>query len=689
MKTSELIKEKAMNKLREVKAKSEDTGSKARQYLNILLKIPFGTYKEEPILKRMKEIKKQFNNLTSILNIDEIDSKKEYSSLEIFKFKKLIENKIIPQRKKENYKELIKILCNGKRDNLVHNIYFINLLIKKYNIKKQKICHSGKKCEYMKTSINKFIMKNIQNAELLQEINKKFNFKTNPFNLDKKLDIISNITNTMVNELGNIKKILDNSIHGHNNAKRQLERIFAQWINGEKTGYCFGFEGPPGVGKTSLAKHGLANCLKDIDGKIRPFTLIALGGSSNASTLVGHNYTYVGSTWGRIVDILVESKCMNPIIFIDELDKVSRTEHGKEIIGILTHLVDATQNNSFQDKYFSGVDLDLSKALIIFSYNDAALIDKILLDRIHRIKFSSLSLEEKIVITKKYILPEIFKKVGLIDIIEFDDDIIQYLIQIYTNEAGVRKLKEILFEIISEINLEILTTQNLNIEIPYKITIDNIGQKYLKEKIKIRYTTINKISKIGIINGLWANSCGLGGIITIECKWMQSNNFLDLKLTGRQGDVMKESMNVAKTLAWELTPIAVKKKWMKKFQTDKLLGGIHIHCPEGGTPKDGPSAGTAITIALFSLLNQKIIKKNVGITGEINLQGQITAIGGLDYKINGGIRGGINEFMFPEENINQFNKFLEKYGKYPKVKKTIFHKINNIKDVLKLIFDDK
>ena len=188
-----------------------------------------------------------------------------------------------------------------------------------------------------------------------------------------------------------ITKVLDKSVYGHTKAKRQIERVIGQWITGEQSGYCFGFEGPPGVGKTSLARKGLSNCLKDKDGTTRPFSFIALGGSSNGSTLSGHNYTYVGSTWGRIVDILMEQKCMNPIIFIDELDKVSRTENGKEIIGILTHLIDPTQNEGFQDKYFNGIDIDMSKALFIFSYNDVSSIDRILLDRIHRIKFDHLN----------------------------------------------------------------------------------------------------------------------------------------------------------------------------------------------------------------------------------------------------------------------------------------------------------
>jgi len=194
--------------------------------------------------------------------------------------------------------------------------------------------------------------------------------------------------------------------------------------------------------------------------------------------LSGHNYTYVGSTWGRIVDILMEKKCMNPIIFIDELDKVSRTEHGKEIIGILTHLVDPTQNMSFQDKYFNGVDLDLSKVLFIFSYNDVSAIDRILLDRIHRIKFDYLTLLDKIEIVNKYLLPEIYKNMGIENIIEFSDDVITFIIDNYTNEAGVRKLKEIIFEIVSEINLQMLK-ETTEFTFPIIVTKKDVEDTYL------------------------------------------------------------------------------------------------------------------------------------------------------------------------------------------------------------------
>ena len=269
----------------------------------------------------------------------------------------------------------------------------------------------------------------------------------------------------------------------------------------------------------------MANCLKDKDGTTRPFSFIALGGSSNGSTLSGHNYTYVGSTWGRIVDILMEQKCMNPIIFIDELDKVSRTENGKEIIGILTHLIDPTQNEGFQDKYFNGIDIDMSKALFIFSYNDVGAIDRILLDRIHRIKFDHLTLFDKLEITNKYILPELYEKIGLNDIIKLDNDVIKFIIENYTNESGVRKLKEILFEIISEINLEILNHENGEKNIPIVVTKEQIKTKYLKERHEIIHKKIHQKASIGVMNGLWANALGMGGIIPIECFYLPSNNF--------------------------------------------------------------------------------------------------------------------------------------------------------------------
>jgi ATP-dependent Lon protease len=375
---------------------------------------------------------------------------------------------------------------------------------------------------------------------------------------------------------------------------------------------------------------------------------------------------------------------MNPIIFIDELDKVSKTEHGKEIIGILTHLIDSTQNDTFQDKYFNGIDLDLSKALFIFSYNDVSSIDKILLDRIHRIQFEHLTMEDKIIITRKHLLPEILKKMGLEGSIEISDENIVYIVENYTNEPGIRKFKELLFEIIGEINLHSLSNSE-NIELPITISNYDIKNKYLKERHERIDKTIPKKSSPGIINGLWANSMGQGGIIPIEAKFFPSSSFMELKLTGLQGDVMKESMTVAKTLASSLVDKNIMKETIKNMEDTKMQG-IHIHCPEGAVPKDGPSAGAAITSVVYSLLNEKEIKHNLGITGEINLQGFVTAIGGLDLKILGGIRAGVREFIYPEENKDEFKEFWEQYGDKDVVKDVVFHAVSHITEVFELVF---
>ena len=193
-----------------------------------------------------------------------------------------------------------------------------------------------------------FLEINSSNSSVINELklffNKNFSLKTEEV-IHTEIQNINTSWHSLQTSMNFIHDTLDEAVHGHKNAKRQIERIIGQWMNGKQNGYCFGFEGPPGIGKTSLAKNGLSRCLLDENGEKRPFAFIAVGGSSNGSTIIGHNYTYVGSTWGRIVDILMESKCMNPIIFIDELDKVSKTEHGKEIIGILTHLIDPTQTS--------------------------------------------------------------------------------------------------------------------------------------------------------------------------------------------------------------------------------------------------------------------------------------------------------------------------------------------------------
>lgn len=683
LKANDTVKEKAMLKLKDIKGKTEETSLKSKQYLEGLLKIPFGIYREEPILRKMKEFNLSFDitvsHITKIFTELRIPKKTNYTIIEISKHIKNIEEYI----NTNVLEHIIKILETKTLKELAFIKKYINLLKTKRGEKRLSI--KNNKPEIIKTAVE-FLKEygEIIMIDVFDKLNSSF---TPTISLSKTITEISTLKNNIKLIEPNVEtifQVLDESIYGHKHAKNQIMKIISQWMTGEQGGYCFGFEGSPGIGKTSLAKNGLANCLKDNNNEQRPFSFIALGGSSNGSFLEGHGYTYMNSSWGKIVDVLIQSKCMNPIIYIDELDKVSKTESGKEIIGILTHLIDQTQNDVFQDKYFGGIDIDVSKVLFIFSYNDPQQIDKILLDRIHRIKFDNLSLTDKVTIVNKYILPEINQKMGFDNVIQVDNDIIEFIVETYTAEPGVRKLKEILFDLYGEINLEILRNgTNTDYETPIIITKEILENKYLKKHNKIQEKKVHKKAEHGIINGLWANSLGIGGIVPIQTLFYPSSTFLELRLTGMQGDVMKESMNVAKTLAWNLTPNSIKTSLLEDFEKTKCQG-LHIHCPEGSISKDGPSAGAAITTAIYSLFNKRPIKHDVAMTGEINLQSEITSIGGLDTKITGGLLAGVKTFLYPKNNNKDFMEWKEINNK--DLTDIVFIQVSTIEEAFEHVF---
>jgi ATP-dependent Lon protease len=698
LKTPDSVKEKAMMKLKEVKAKSEDSGSKARHYLDALLKIPFSIYKREPILDQMGKIKTQFQELISNKELqgafNNIPSKDKYTSIEIQQYIKHLQDGNKSTNKDEQIDKLCTQMISGDKKKLVVNVNNLHQIMRKHKqkcikisslTKESIILHIQEILQTYKTDASEMSKNIIQ--ELYAEMN------GGPQNVPEKIEVkkgvqtISNHMNDITKYMGEVKNTLDKAVHGHDKAKKQIERIIGQWLNGTQDGYCFGFEGPPGVGKTSLAKRGLSDCLKDDNGESRPFAMIQMGGDSNGSTLHGHNYTYVGSTWGSIVQILIDKKCMNPIIFIDEVDKISKTEHGKEIVGILTHLLDPAQNDCFQDKYFSGIDLDLSKALFILSYNDVDAIDKILLDRVHRIKFSSLTVEEKLVICRTHILPDVFAKMGLEDMIEFSDEVLKFMIEEYTLESGVRKLKEVIFEVVGEINLEILKNVCLETAVPIKVTVEEIKKKYFKDKREVTIRKVPETSLVGFANGMYATSLGNGGTLPIHAKFFPSEHFLELKLTGLQQEVMRESMHISLTVAWNLTSEERKKEIRKLYDGKNNKYGINIHPGDGSVQKDGPSAGGIITIVLYSLLNGIPIKSRMAMTGEIQMSGDITAIGGLNHKILGSIKAGVREFLYPKENKREFDEFYEKYQKEEVLNGIKFYEVSHINEALELILD--
>ena len=289
--------------------------------------------------------------------------------------------------------------------------------------------------------------------------NSKFNNWLNgllkiPFGEYKSLPINKeNTKEEICNYLIKSKKILDDAVYGHQITKNQIIQLITQWITNPKSGgNVIGLQGPMGNGKTTLVKEGISKAV-DI-----PFTFITLGGCSDSAFLEGHNYTYEGSTWGKIVDVLIQTECMNPIIYFDELDKVSGTKRGDEIINMLIHLTDSTQNCHFQDKYFSGIDIDLSKSIFIFSYNDESKINPILLDRLLNIRTKGFNTDDKIVIANEYLIPNILKLLGMEkDIVDVPNNIIKHIIEKYTNEEGVRTLKKCLELIYSKLNVLILT----------------------------------------------------------------------------------------------------------------------------------------------------------------------------------------------------------------------------------------
>jgi ATP-dependent Lon protease len=303
-----------------------------------------------------------------------------------------------------------------------------------------------------------------------------------PFGHYKTLPVsISDGVETCHEFMGNAKNILDSAVYGLNDAKLQIMQMLGQLItNPSSVGTAIAIKGPPGTGKTSLVKEGISKILN------RPFAFIALGGATDSSFLEGHSYTYEGSTWGRIVQILIDSKCMNPVIYFDELDKISDTPKGEEIAGILTHLTDTTQNSQFHDKYFSELDFDLSKCLFIFSYNDESKINPILKDRMYRIMTKGYEKKQKTIIANNYLLPKIREQVKFAegDII-IPEETLHYIIENYCDkEDGVRNLKRCLEIIHTKLNLYRLMKPGTNLfEDDIKITEVSLPFAVTKEMV--------------------------------------------------------------------------------------------------------------------------------------------------------------------------------------------------------------
>ena len=494
----------------------------------------------------------------------------------------------------------------------------------------------------------------------------------------------------------NVDKKLHNLSYGHTEAKKSLVQLVGKWIsNPESSGSALSLVGPPGVGKTLLAK-SISDAL-DI-----PFAQITLGGQNDGELLHGHGYTYSGSQPGMIIKKMIEAGKSRCILYFDELDKAC-SKHGStnEITSILIHLTDPNMNKSFQDRFFQGIDFPLNKVIMVFSYNDSSLIDPILLDRFKEIKIKPYSLKDKVKIVTDFIIPEVSVGVGFkSNDIKFNIDDIEYIIDSYTLEAGVRNLKRKIESIFLRLNIDRIYSRGIFVNGSPKNSKKNIiiDRKTITEilnKPNSDNRVIHPKSEIGIINGLYATSAGSGGIVPIQIfkNYTSDETRFSFKLTGSQGTVMKESVSCAFTAALEHI-----NKYKSKYSIENLdvymktqfPTGFHIHAPSGATPKDGPSAGCAFATAFVSRILKIPIRNDIAMTGEIDLSGTVSKIGGLVYKLNGAKKAGVKHVLICKENKEDLNEIIKDNSNIlsDNFKVDI---ISNIDDIipLALIFNEK
>jgi ATP-dependent Lon protease len=277
---------------------------------------------------------------------------------------------------------------------------------------------------------------------------------------------------------------------------------------------------------------------------------------------------------------------------------------------------------------------------------------------------------------------------GLEEMIELPESTLTFIIDNYTQEAGVRKLKELLFEIVAEINLDILKHRNER-GFPIVISKKEIEENFLNDKRVIQKQKIHDKSVNNVINGMYANSLGQGGILPFQCCFTPAQSFLEIILTGNQQEVMKEGMIISRNLAWSLTPESVQNKIIKKYNDAKknCIYGININALGLSIPKDGPSASSTITVLIYALLNNKKIKNYFAMTGEVSLDGNITEIGGLEHKILGSLKSLVTSFIFPKENEKDFKDFMKKYKNDELIKNAHFYPVSTLQEVFDLIFE--
>ena len=451
-------------------------------------------------------------------------------------------------------------------------------------------------------------------------------------------------------DIDKVSKVLDDEHDGLQEVKeRILEYLAVKQYTKSLKGPILCLVGPPGVGKSSIAE-SIADSLN------RKFVRISLGGIKDEAEIRGHRRTYIGAMPGRIIYALKEAKVNNPLILLDEIDKLSNDYKGNPADALL-EVLDPNQNKTFRDSFME-VDIDLSNILFVTTANSLETIPRALLDRMEIIEVSGYTYEEKFNIAKKHLLKRVMKECNVDESkIKISDNAIKEIINGYTRESGVRSLEREINKVIRKSIIELIKSKKESI----KISSNNL-EKYLGPII-YEFENKEKEDKVGVVTGLAWTAYG-GDTLPVEVAVMKGNG--KLELTGQLGDVMQESAKTAYSyVRANSDKYNISEEFYKKYD-------IHIHVPEGAVPKDGPSAGVTMVTALVSALSNKKVKGNVAMTGEVTLTGRVLPIGGVKEKCLAAHRIGIDTIILPKENKKNVNEIPP-----------------SIKSKLNLIFADK
>ena len=429
------------------------------------------------------------------------------------------------------------------------------------------------------------------------------------------------------------RKVLDKEHYGLEKVKERILEILAvRKLNTEVKGQIICLVGPPGVGKTSIA-HSIAECMG------RKFVRMSLGGVHDEAEIRGHRRTYIGAMPGRIISAVMTAKSSNPLILLDEIDKLAADYKGDPSSALL-EVLDPEQNKSFKDNYLD-IPFDLSEVLFITTANNAETIPAPLYDRMDVIELSSYTRTEKFNIAKKHLLPKQLKNNGLVGRVSMTNGALYEILDGYTREAGVRNLERTITDVLRKCAKKIAAGE------AEKISVSATMVKNLLGPEKVKPSFISRSNAVGIANGLAWTSVG-GEMLPVEVAVIPEGSG-KIELTGSLGDVMKESARLAVTYARVHAD-------EYNIPQDRIKNSdIHIHAPEGAVPKDGPSAGVTLTTALISALSGVPVRCDVAMTGEITLHGNVLAIGGLKEKSMAAFREGIKTVLIPKENVSDLH----------------------------------